>query len=147
MPFDKPCSHQVMLLNKCCLELHEELPDGQLFPDKPDLKANPKVMEWSERIGLEDFSIFFGRGAGLHMTASSKRMLSLLMYSQAMFADISANSLFSKVTNWLGNGMVGITYLTNPDYMGDRIYANARQSQVYFAKSFFGMSEMNIVHR
>ena len=81
------------------------------------------------------------------MTAGSKRMLSLLMYSQAMFADITTGNIFSKVSSWLGNGMVGLTYLTDADYMGARIYANARQSQVYFAKSFFGMSEMNLVHR
>ena len=72
-----------MLLNRCCLELHEELPNGQLFPDKPDLRASPKIMEWAERIGMEDFSIFYGRGAGIHMTP--KNLLVPLMFAQVSF--------------------------------------------------------------
>ena len=64
-----------------------------------------------------------------------------------MLADLWNGSLYGKVSNWVSNGLVGLTYLTDPDYMGDRVYGNARQSQVAFAKAFFGMSEMTVVHR
>ena len=67
--------------------------------------------------------------------------------SQAMFADVYNGSLFCKMKTWVSNGFMGLAYLYNLDYLGSRIYANSRQTQVYFAKTYFGMSEMAIVHR
>ena len=64
-----------------------------------------------------------------------------------MFADVYNGSLFWKMKTWVSNGFMGLAYLYNLDYLGSRIYANSRQTQVYFAKTYFGMSEMAIVHR
>merc|ERR1719376_1872690 len=140
---------KVRMLNGCLLELWQESRnshDDRLFPDTPDLRSSQRMLDLAERIGAEDFSVFYGKGLGLHVSASTRKVMRPLMVCQALYADIYHGNIVRKVGNCLA-AYSGLKYWLNPDVLADRVYFNARDSQVDFVKSFFNFSEPSYLDR
>ena len=135
---------KVMFLNECLIEMHVDASEGQLIPDFPDLTKSERMYRMSEKLGFEDVSVFHGRGLGIHVVQGMRKILRPLQFFQAMYADVYDGSIVSRVGRCLSN-YGGLKYVLNYEHLAQRVYFNARDQQVDFCKSFFNMSEMDLI--
>ena len=136
-------------LNSFLIEMQRQANDGHyhLFPDVLDIKSNSSLENISEAIALEDVSVFFdGRGGGIHVHAEVQNTITFLIGFEACAADLPYFSSYSfkKIVGSLLSSYFGIKYFYDFEYLGEKIFTNAREQQVNFCKRFYNASELPI---
>ena len=118
----------------------------QLFPAVHDIKANPALENISEAIALEDVSIFFGQGVGIHVNLEVRRVIQLFLVFQAFISNLPFFSSYPllKTLGSLVSSFFGLRYLYDSEYLAKKILSNAREQQVTFGKRFYNSSELPI---
>ena len=65
-------------------------------------------------------------------------------FGLAMYADISEQSLTGTAQRLL-QGKFGLSYLTNPDFLGKRVCEATKELPVEFIQNFYSMSENELL--
>ena len=119
-----------------------------LFPPKPDPRSAEQIEKLSLRIAAMDFAPFYGRGRGFHIgDPDIRRFTGAIMFGLAMAADLFRESSFTqKAQRVIGTGF-GLKYLTDPDFLAERIGEAAKELPVEFVQGFYGMSEGELLGR
>ena len=140
--------YKLSKLNTFLLEMHRLASCGNysLFPEILDLNSNPILKTLSEAIALEDTSIFFDKGAGLHVHEEVRKTINFLIFCEACASDLPYFSGHSwwKILGSLISSNVCLKYLYDFNYLGRRLLSNAREQQLTFCKRFYSTSELPI---
>ena len=130
------------------IDLEKLAKDGHycLFPEVLDLKANATLEKISESVALEDVSLFFGRGAAIHVHGEVRNAILFLIRVQAIASDLPyfSSHSFSKILASFVYSNFCLKYLYDDKYLGQRILSNARNQQVTFCKRFYNASELPV---
>jgi hypothetical protein len=114
----------------------------RLFPVHPD-PNDPAVETLNVRIATLDCSPLYGRGRGFHISDLDIRSFTAtITFGLVMFADLHEPSVTSWVYRFVA-ARFGVKYLTDPDFMAERICEAIKELPVEFCQKFYGMSEVS----
>ena len=119
-----------------------------LFPPNPDPRSTPQIEKLSLRIAALDLAPLYGRGRGFHIgDPDIRRFTGAIMFGLVMAADLfRESSLTQRAQRVIGTGF-GLKYLTDPDFLAERVGEAAKELPVEFVQGFYGMSEGDLLGR
>ncbi|XP_050315776.1 hormone-sensitive lipase isoform X2 [Anthonomus grandis grandis] len=137
------CSHLLISLDTCfkhLLTLMSWSPNGNLFVEDRPLEELISVCQ-----DINQYC-FYGRSMGFQFCDSLKNVLQFIALSMAIFSEAyySQGSLISKATNSV---MTTTKYITDPEQRAKRIVNISQSAEVDFCKSFWFLSESELMNQ
>ena len=119
-----------------------------LFPPTPDPRSTEQIEKLSLRIAALDFAPLYGQGRGFHIEDPDiRKFTGAIVFGLVMAADLYRESSMTLRAQRVIETGFGLKYLTDPDFLAERVGEVAKELPVEFVQGFYGMSEGEILGR
>lgn len=115
----------------------------QLFPEKLDVKSSPNLEYISKGMAMEDVTIFFDQGIGLHLHEDTRFAMQMILYIEALCSGcpLFSSESFLEAMGAQTSSFFGLRFINSSNYLAKTVASKSRQQQISFCKTIFSFTE------